>query len=84
MNITVLFFASLKEEMGVDELEVSLSIGADRARLMSTLSGVLGSKKVSLLDCDEVSIAVNQAIEKSEFVLHAGDEVAFLPPITGG
>ena len=31
-----------------------------------------------------VRVAVNQVIADAETPLHAGDEVAFLPPVTGG
>ena len=84
MKIDVLFFASLREELGVDAIELQLSEVASRRMLLDTLIAELGEEKVALLLSEDVSIAVNQTIETGDFALSSGDEVAFLPPITGG
>ena len=84
MKVNVLFFASLKEDLGVSEIELDVSEFAGRSDLFDSLTKELGIDCVTPLLAENVSIAINRNIEKGEFELNAGDEIAFLPPITGG
>lgn len=84
MKVNVLFFASLKEDLGVSEIELNVSELAGRSALFDSLTNEFGSDCVTPLFAENVSIAINRNIEKGEFVLKPGDEIAFLPPITGG
>ena len=84
MKVNVLFFASLKEELGISEIELDVAEFAQRSDLFDSLKNELGSDCVAPLLAENISIAVNRNIEKGEFALKKGDEVAFLPPITGG
>ncbi|MFZ2651566.1 MAG: MoaD/ThiS family protein [Burkholderiaceae bacterium] len=83
MNVTVRYFASLREALGSGEaLEVASgeSVGGLRDCLMrrsAVHAAVLDRKRA--LRC-----ALNQALcEESALVLE-GAEVAFFPPVTGG
>ena len=84
VKVNVLFFASLKEDIGVSEIELDVSELARRSDLFDSLTNELGSDCVAPLKAENVSIAINRNIEKGEFILKSGDEIAFLPPITGG
>lgn len=84
MKVNVLFFASLKEDLGLSEIELDVSEFARRSDLLDSLTKALGSDCVAPLQAETISIAVNRNIEKGDFALQAGDEIAFLPPITGG
>lgn len=91
VTVRVLFFASLREAVGEDALDLPLPPGATvadlRALLGERLSGLPGlSEEAARAIADgDVRIAVNQRLETSpDARLAAGDEVAFLPPITGG
>ena len=84
MKVNVLFFASLKEDLGFSEIELDVSQSAGRSDLFDSLTDELGTASVAPLLAENISIAINRTIEKGEFVLRAGDEIAFLPPITGG
>ncbi len=87
--IRVLFFASLREAAGMDAWTYSPDVAASPLRLSSVLAALkpaLGPDGYAALTAENVRIAVNQ-----EFVdgaaridLKSGDEVAFLPPVTGG
>ena len=88
VTVRVLFFASLREAVGEDALDLPLPPGATvadlRALLGERLSGLPGEAARAIADGD-VRVAVNQRLEPSpDARLAAGDEVAFLPPITGG
>ena len=81
-QITVLFFASLREDVGCGELKVEAACVAD---VLSALRKTLNPTAMQALEQDNVRIAVNQQlIVETDTVLKSGDEVAFLPPVTGG
>lgn len=84
MNVEVLFFASLKEELGVASLGLNLPRANSRAALLESLRSELGSERSAPLFQENIAIAINQTIERGDFTLNEGDEIAFLPPITGG
>ena len=85
MKVRVLFFASLREQIGSggEELELPAevtTVGGLRAYLMAR-GGAWGS---ALGDERRLRAALNQDMVKPGAVLRAGDEVAFFPPVTGG
>ncbi len=81
--IKVLFFARYAEELGQRELDVSVNGGSTVAQLLADLKA-RGSSWHSVLDNPNVIISVNQEVATVDVELHAGDEVAFFPPVTGG
>ena len=84
MKVNVRFFASLRDEIEVDSLEIDLDGDGSREALFKGLSLVLNFDQMEKLCSTDVSIAVNQTIQKEQLQLRHNDEVAFLPPITGG
>jgi molybdopterin converting factor small subunit len=67
--------------MGTGELAIS----ADNIDgLYQQLSQVLGVERTQVLQADNIRIAVNQHLVNETTTLQEGDEVAFLPPVTGG
>jgi len=81
MQVMVRLFGSLREATGAKELAVSLDAGARVAELFALLAAdhaafeKLGAK---------LRVAVNQNVVGFEHALADGDEVAFLPPVSGG
>lgn len=85
LTVRVLFFASLREAVGEDALEVRLPSGATLADLRTLLGERLSGEGARAVADGDVRVAVNQRLLQSpDARLAAGDEVAFLPPITGG
>ena len=86
--IRVLFFASLREAMGRSGFELPLQPDGGSAfgldGLMAELKGRLGGDACAALMAENVRIAVNRELVEGAVTLKAGDEVAFLPPVTGG
>ena len=79
MTITVRFFASLRESIGCREVEidaVQAGAAADLRRI------VTGGQPIP--DNDNVLVAVNLEYTHPGTCVHAGDQVAFFPPVTGG
>jgi molybdopterin converting factor subunit 1 len=84
MTIEVRFFAALREAVGRDSFEVRTPAGGDLMELLETLREQLGVTAFEALRAPNVRIAVNKEFVEGGCVLRDGDEVAFMPPITGG
>lgn len=84
MEIKVLFFASLREELNSERLTLCLPTGSTTACLNAALSVALDRPIDPVLTQEGVRMAVNLEILKEPVELRDGDEVAFFPPITGG
>ena len=82
-NVSIKFFATLKEVAGRDEIALTMD-GHDAASLKAALVRELSRDVIDALYEPDVRIAVNQSLVHPPFVLDDGDEVAFLPPVTGG
>lgn len=80
----LLFFADLREKLGVGEEQVDLpDTITDVAGLTEWLQGRSDVWKEALTD-KRLRVAVNQAIVSPDAPVHDGDEVAWFPPVTGG
>lgn len=80
--LDVLFFASVRERLGIERLTCALEQNIDE--LISALSRMHGAKWDEVLREPHVIVAVNHEVVTLACALHAGDEVAFFPPVTGG
>lgn len=81
VTIRVLFFGQLKDVTGAAERVLEAPEGATAASVFERLTEEhprLAALRASIL------IAVNEEFAKGERVLREGDEVAFLPPVSGG
>ena len=84
MSVQVLFFASLKEATGIDELTVEITKAMPIDSFLALLRTEIDDAGYEALCTESVRIAVNQELTSGNFEIHPGDEVAFLPPVTGG
>lgn len=80
MRVQVRLFASLRERTGTSKTESSLTSGATVADLLDELH----ERFPALRDCGRVAYAVNSEYAKLDHVLADGDEVALIPPVSGG
>ena len=84
MNITVLYFASLREALGHARETVSVPAGVTSVGGLRAHLAARGDAWSRLAPGTNVRAAVNQSMVKDEASFGAGDEVAFFPPVTGG
>jgi molybdopterin synthase sulfur carrier subunit len=85
MNVTILYFASLREALGVGRESVALPHGvATAGELRAWLRAREGRWSEVLADGRAVRIAVDQSMANADTPLRAGAEIAFFPPVTGG
>ena len=76
MRVTIRLFAGLRERAGADERELELAEGSRVGDVWAALD--LGDEPPGLL------YAANQAYVPRERELAEGDEVALIPPVSGG
>jgi molybdopterin converting factor subunit 1 len=81
MRVRVLYFGVLKDVMGHGQAEMELSEGSTVADLLAMHRG---SGKAAGPVWDSIAVAVNQEYARVGDVLKDGDEVALLPPVSGG
>jgi sulfur-carrier protein len=84
VRVAVRFFASLRDAAGTTALDVHLPEEARSDDLFRALEETLGPRAFAALRADNVRLALNQDLVALPFSLGDGDEVAFLPPVTGG
>jgi len=81
MRITVKFFASARERARASEMQLELADGADVAAAAEDLA-----RQVTALGgyLDRVAFAVNRNYVHRQARLADGDELAVIPPVSGG
>ena len=81
MRIQVRLFAFLKEALGKEQLELELAPGATVADLYEKLAA--SDERFARYD-RKMAFAVNGRHVAVDAPLEEGDEVALLPPVSGG
>jgi molybdopterin synthase catalytic subunit len=80
MTISVRLFAGLRERAGAGAIDVELP---DDARAGDVLAAMAGTP-VGALEPGQCIVAVNREYARPEDPVAAGDEVALIPPVSGG
>lgn len=80
--IQVLFFAQVRELIGVDRLTLDDEFATVEALRQALCAR--GERWELALEQGKLLAAVNQSLVDGSHPLSAGDEVAFFPPVTGG
>jgi MoaE-MoaD fusion protein len=80
MTVSVRLFAGLRERAGTDRLDVELPDGATVAELLDALAGT----PVGPIGPRQCVVAINREYADAGQPIAAGDEVALVPPVSGG
>jgi molybdopterin converting factor subunit 1 len=81
MRVCVLYFGVLKDLVGRGRWEMDLAEGASVAELLEAHRGLAKGQEALW---ESIAVAVNQEYARAGDVLKDGDEVALLPPVSGG
>ncbi len=81
MRVQVLFFGQLKEAAGRERDTLELPEGARVSDLLRRYAEVSPALQPYY---DVMAVALNQEYSEAGAVLHEGDEVALIPPVSGG
>jgi molybdopterin synthase catalytic subunit len=76
MMVRVRLFAALRQRAGSDEIELELPEGALVSDALERMGGLTEDVKAVL--------AVNREYAPADAALHPGDELALIPPVSGG
>ncbi|NWQ40915.1 molybdopterin converting factor subunit 1 [Bacillus sp. EB106-08-02-XG196] len=74
----VMFFAHLRDAVGEEFLRLDAT-GKSVAELKAELAAIYNLPKL-----DTVMTAVNEEFAQDDEVIQDGDEIAFIPPVSGG
>ena len=81
MRVQVRLFAMLRERAGADSLELEL---ADRATVADALDALRREPSLHGLEAMPLRVAVNREYASGEHPVSPGDELAVIPPVSGG
>jgi sulfur-carrier protein len=82
MSVKVLYFASLREALGLANESVELPAGIETVGALRDWLVTQGREK--LATAKNMRCAVNQNMAGLDASVKEGDEIAFFPPVTGG
>lgn len=82
-RVRVRFFASLREAVDREVVELVLD-QPSVAGVRTKLAELLTNTQFEAVAARGVQVCVNQTIVRGDVRLESGDEIAFLPPVTGG
>ncbi len=81
MHVVVKFFAILKERTGISQSTIELADGSS----VAAAGDVVGEKFPTIKSfLPRIAYAVNLEYATGETPLHDGDELALIPPVSGG
>jgi molybdopterin converting factor subunit 1 len=81
--VTLKYFASLKSIAGKEEDRLDLGNETTVQKLSETLAKTT-PQIGEMIQGKKIIVSVNQDVATLDTVIHDGDEVAFLPPFSGG
>ncbi len=81
MIVKVLFFARLREKMGINSIDFML----DQPVTLAQFHILLAAQYPSFAELPQpIVVAINQNFAQPDQLVSVDDEVAFFPPVTGG
>lgn len=81
MNVSMLYFATLRDRVGLKQEEIEIPEGMRAA----DLKNLIGERHPAIKEALPTAIlAVNREYVSDEHVIQAGDELALFPPVSGG
>jgi molybdopterin converting factor subunit 1 len=81
MRCTVLLFAQLRDAVGRDSIAIDLFAGAT---VTDALHHIAETHPAIAPMLNQIATAVNERYASFNTVLHEGDNIALIPPVSGG
>lgn len=82
-QVTVKLFANLKELAGTDSITIDCEEGISLEMFTKHIVEAVPSMK-DILEKRRVFISINQEMAQKNDTVNGGDEIALLPPFSGG
>ena len=80
MDVQVLLFGITKDLVGKQKITLSISENVTVAQFKK----ILQEKYPELIELDSLAIAVNSEYAFDNELIHPNDEIALIPPVSGG
>jgi len=80
MEISVILFGIARDIVGGKHLKLSVNETCQ----VDELKKIMVNKFPEFEDLKHISVAINSEYAKGETVLRPGDEIAIIPPVSGG
>jgi sulfur-carrier protein len=84
MTVRVRFFAAARECAGASAIDIEVGGVATVTDLIARLAHDRGAALAAALTAPGMRFAVNQVLVEPDAAIADGDEIAFMPPVTGG
>jgi sulfur-carrier protein len=84
VTVQLIYLARLRDAFGRAEEALAIDAGATVAQLLEVLRARGGAFALELAAGRAVRVAINRNLVDAGACIAAGDEVALLPPVTGG
>lgn len=82
--VQIVYFARIREALGVDGEVVSVQTGMDILALLDQLTENSDRHAAAFADRSKLRFAIDQKMARSDAVLDGATELAIFPPVTGG
>lgn len=83
--MNILYFASIRENIGISSETISCSSNIDTVNDLLTFLRTKGNNyKGAFSQTDLIRVAINNEYVGLDKKVHSADEIAFFPPMTGG
>lgn len=80
MNLTIALFGIAREIVGKSSLDITVPAGQSATGLLAALR----QQYPALADLRSLAVAVNNEYAADDVLLHERDEIALIPPVSGG
>ena len=84
MLLRIVYFARVREAVGVDGEQVEVEAGTHIAELIDRLARQSERHAAAFLDHSKLRFALDQNMVRAGALLDGGKELAIFPPVTGG
>lgn len=82
--IQIVYFARVREAVGVDGEQVDVEAGTSIAKLIDLLANLSERHAAAFSDRSTLRFAIDQKMVRADAVLDDAQELAIFPPVTGG
>ena len=84
MRLQIVYFAKVREAVGVDGEQVDVEDGINIAKLINRLANQSDRHAAAFLDRTKLRFALDQKMVRADALLDDAKELAIFPPVTGG
>ena len=82
--LRIVYFARVREAVGVDGEQVEVEVGTSISELIDQLARQSERHAAAFVDRSKLRFALDQKMVRADALLDGAKELAIFPPVTGG